>query len=113
MLAAERIGSIGWSVQEPENRQERRLAAPGRTGDCDVLTRIDLEMHVSQRMRLHFVSVKDLFDAFHPNQGFHRVLRVVAVKSKAKGQYPKSRKVKSSRGPCGLWPLVSDFVDLV
>jgi hypothetical protein len=28
-------------------------------------------VHVGKRMRLNFIRVKNLLDAFHPNKGFH------------------------------------------
>src|SRR6185312_10586485 len=45
-----------------ENGEQCRLAASGRPADGDVLAFADLQMHFSERVRLHLVGVEHLGD---------------------------------------------------
>src|SRR5205823_13668724 len=64
----EQVGAFGGRVEQPQQRQQRRLAAPRRPGDRDVLALLDLEMDIRERVGLHFVGVEDLFYALELNQ---------------------------------------------
>jgi hypothetical protein len=50
-------------VEQPEDRQERRLATTRRSGDRHVLAPSDLEMDAAKCVGLHFVGVENFFDA--------------------------------------------------
>src|SRR5262249_14536655 len=40
------VRALGWRVEETQNREEGRLAAPRRPGDRDVFTTLDLDADV-------------------------------------------------------------------
>src|SRR5207249_1136060 len=64
----EQVGAFGGRVEQPQQRQQCRLAAPRRPGDRDVLALLDLEMDIRERVGLHLVGVEDLLDALKLNQ---------------------------------------------
>src|SRR2546429_1067363 len=64
----EQVGAFGGRVEQPQQRQQRRLAAPRRPGDRDVLALLDLEMNIRERVGLHFVGVEDLLYALELNE---------------------------------------------
>ena len=66
--ALERIAAVRRSVEQPENRKQRRFAAAGRTGDGDVFARANIEMNAGERVGFHFVSEEDFGDAVEVNQ---------------------------------------------
>ncbi len=59
-LAVERVAALGRRVEQPENREQRRLAAARRPGDGEVLAAPDLEVNVRQRVGLDLVGVEHL-----------------------------------------------------
>ena len=44
VVAVELVGALGRRVEQPEDREQRRLAAARRTGDGDVLPLVDVEV---------------------------------------------------------------------
>jgi hypothetical protein len=52
----------GRQLQQPQDREQRRLPGSGRPLDRDVLAATDLEVHIGERVRLQLVAVKDLSD---------------------------------------------------
>jgi hypothetical protein len=55
----QRVVAAGRAVEQAEDREQRRLAAAGRTGDGDVLPFLDVEMHAVERVRLDVIGVED------------------------------------------------------
>src|SRR2546422_4021960 len=64
----EQVGPLRRRVEQAEQRQQRRLAAPRGPRDRDVVALLDLEMHVRERVGLHFVGVEDFLHALELNQ---------------------------------------------
>ena len=62
-LPVEPVSALARRVQQPEQREQRRLAATRRPGDRHVLPVRDLEVHARERVRLDLVGEKDLRDA--------------------------------------------------
>src|SRR5258706_5389242 len=60
LLAVQPVLPLARGVEQPEQRQEGRLAAAGGAGDRDVLPLLDLEMDARQGVRLHLVGVENL-----------------------------------------------------
>src|SRR6202007_2868608 len=54
--------------EQSENRQQRRLAAARRPGNRDVLSFLDLEVNLLERVRFHFIREENLLHAFHLNE---------------------------------------------
>src|SRR5436309_4676561 len=81
----EQVGPLGRRVEQAEQGQQRRLPAPRRPRDRDVVALLDLEMHVRERMGLHLVGVEDLLDALELNEravAGHRVsYRLILTRS--------------------------------
>ena len=67
-LAGEEVRPLRGRFQQAKERQERRLAAAGRTGDCDVLAGLNVDVHVLQGMRVDAVGVEDLLDGFEVDE---------------------------------------------
>src|ERR1700739_4187884 len=67
-LAVEPIVAIGRGIEQSENRQQRRLAAARRPGNRDVLSFLDLEVNLLERVRFHFIREENLLHAFHLNE---------------------------------------------
>ena len=67
-LAVERVLALGRRVEQPEDRQERRLAAARRPGDRDVLAALDLEVDAGEGVRLHLVGEEHLRDAIEVDE---------------------------------------------
>src|SRR5262249_28342097 len=68
-FAAQRVPPLRRGVEQPEDREQRRLPASRRTRDGDVFAWPDLEVHVGEGMCLHLVRVEDFLDPFHADQG--------------------------------------------
>src|SRR6185369_7696697 len=43
----------------------------GRPRDRDIFAFVDVEMHARQRVCLYVLGIKNLFDSYHSDQGFH------------------------------------------
>ena len=54
------IRAVRGGVEQAENREERRLAASRRPADRDVFAPGDLQAHLRERVRLHFLGGEDL-----------------------------------------------------
>src|SRR6266480_2382142 len=54
------VGAPGWRVEQPENREKRRFAAAGWPADRHVLAAGDVQVHVRQGVRFHFVGGENL-----------------------------------------------------
>ena len=67
-LAVQDVLALGRRVEQPEDRQQRRLAAARRPGDRDVLAALDLEVDPGERVRLDFVGEEHLRDAVEVDQ---------------------------------------------
>src|SRR5215469_11633401 len=50
--------AFGRRIEQAQNRKQRRLPAPGGSGDRQELPVLDLEVHSAERMRLDFVRVE-------------------------------------------------------
>ena len=59
-LAVQRVLALGRRVQQPEDRQQRRLPAARRPGDRDVLAALDLQVNARQGVGLDFVGEEHL-----------------------------------------------------
>ena len=53
------IGSARRRIEKAEDRQERRFAAAGRTGDGHILALLEIEMDARESVCLHLVGVED------------------------------------------------------
>ena len=62
-LAVQDVAPFGRRVEQPQDREQRRLAAARRAGNRDVLTALDLEVDAGQGMRLDLVGEEHLRDA--------------------------------------------------
>src|SRR6266576_1503928 len=67
-LVLEQVAPVARRIEQTEDGEERRLAAPGGTIDRDVLAFADLEVHVRQRVRLDLVGEEDLADTLQLNE---------------------------------------------
>ena len=67
-FAVEDVLALGRRVEQPQDRQQRRLAAAGRPGNRDVLAGLDLQVNPGERVRLDFVGEEDLGDAVEMDQ---------------------------------------------
>ncbi len=47
-VIVEHVGALAGRIEQPEDRQQRRLAAPRRAGDGNVLAAPDLELHAGE-----------------------------------------------------------------
>src|SRR5688500_2108634 len=72
-LARERVLTVRGRVEQPEERQERGLAATGGARDRDVFARLHLEVHVVQSVGLHHVRIEHLLDALEVNEWFFTI----------------------------------------
>src|SRR5437868_6024277 len=59
-LAVENIRTVCRSVEQANNRQQRRLSAAGRACHRNVLAFANLEMNAGKRMSFYFIGVEDL-----------------------------------------------------
>src|SRR5258708_12815126 len=55
-------------IQEPQHGEQRRFAAPRRSGNRDVLTFLYFQMNFRERVGLHLVRLKDLFHSIELDQ---------------------------------------------
>src|SRR5258708_28355801 len=55
-------------IQEPQHGEQRRFAAPRRSGDRDVLTFLYFQMNFPERVGLHLVRVEHLFHSIELDQ---------------------------------------------
>src|SRR5439155_24994757 len=76
-LVLEQVAPVARRVEQAEDGEERRLAAPRRAVDRDVLALADLEVHVRERVRLDLVGEEDLADTRELNEwrtiAWHRI----------------------------------------
>src|SRR5262245_27695749 len=72
-LAVEQVAAVGRRVEQPEDREQRRLAASRRPGNGDVLALLDAEMDVRQVVRLDLVGIEDFLDALELNQSWRAI----------------------------------------
>ena len=63
------VFTVGRRIEQPENRQQRRLAASGGSGNRKVLAFFDIEMNARERMRLDFVGIEDFLHVRQVNKG--------------------------------------------
>ena len=66
--AAEGVRPVGGRVEQAQNREERRLAAPRRSLNRNVLTVSDLQRDGVEGVGLDFVRVKDFADCVQVNE---------------------------------------------
>src|SRR5580700_2319409 len=64
-LSVQHVTSICRGVEQPQDREQCRLAAAGRTSDGNVGTFLDLQVDLRKCVRLHFVREEDFLYAFH------------------------------------------------
>src|SRR5258705_2031622 len=74
-MGFEQVAPLARRVEEAEDREERRLAAPGGTVDRDVFAFANHEMDVGERVRLDFIGEEDLLDALELNEGRSTITR--------------------------------------
>jgi hypothetical protein len=67
-LAVEPVIAARRRVEQTEDRQQRGFAATRRPGDGNELTVFDFEVNARQCVRFDFIGIKDLRDAFEPEQ---------------------------------------------
>src|SRR5262249_27801811 len=67
-LVVERIRTIAGRVEQPQNRQQRRLPATGRPRDGDVLAFVNFEIDIVQGVCLDLVGEEDFPDALEFDQ---------------------------------------------
>src|SRR5436190_1136060 len=67
-LVLEQVAPVARRIEQTEDGEQRRLAAPRRAVDRDVLTLADLEVHVRERVRLDLVGEEDLADTLQLNE---------------------------------------------
>src|SRR4029079_7832078 len=68
------VVAAGGRIQQAEDRQQRGLAATGRTRDGDELTFLHLKMDTCQSMGFHLIGVEDLLHAVELDYGVHKYL---------------------------------------
>ena len=79
-LAVQPVLAARGRVEQPENRQQRGLAASRWAADRHVFALGDLEIDVGERVRFDFVCQEDLGDRFQlDNVGCHLNLSVTAM----------------------------------
>jgi hypothetical protein len=71
-LTREDVAPLARRVEQPQDREQRRLAAAGGPADPDVLARPDLQVHRREGVGLHLLRVEDLGN---PGQADQRVDR--------------------------------------
>jgi len=69
VLPVEAIGSLRGTVEQAQDRKQGGLPAAGRTGNREVLTLPDLEMHAGKGVSLDLVREEDLGDGFEGDEG--------------------------------------------
>src|SRR5262245_26724104 len=67
----QRVGALRWRVEQPEDREQRRLAAARRSRDGDVLAALNCHVDARQRVRFDFVGQKDFRDPLQLDQWLH------------------------------------------
>jgi hypothetical protein len=68
VLAVQQVLPVRRRIEQPEQREQRRLAAPRRARDGDVLAAADLQVDRRERVGLDFVGLKHLLHRFEANQ---------------------------------------------
>ena len=66
--AVEPVLTVGRRVEQPENRQQRRLSAAGGSRDGDVLPGVDVEVDLREGMGLDLVGEEDLRHLVEANE---------------------------------------------
>ena len=66
--AVEAVAAAGRRVEQPQDREQRGLAAARGPGDRDVLALLDLEVDAGEGVGLDLVGVEDLAQALEPDQ---------------------------------------------
>src|SRR5687767_3512343 len=70
-ITLQQIRAFARRVEQPEDRQQRRLATSGWSGDRDVLTLVDFNVDVVERVGFDFVREEHLFHAFESDECLH------------------------------------------
>src|SRR5262249_8540064 len=92
-VPVQHVPAVGRRVEQPQNREQRRLAAPGGAGDGDVLAGADLQVDVVERVCLDLVGVEDLLDTVELDER----LGLVHRRDPLGGYWPAVRLTAASR----------------
>src|ERR1051325_4820698 len=71
-VLVENVLAVSRRIEQPENREQGRLAAARRSGNGDVFTLFDVEVNTGECVGFNLVCIKDFLDIREVNQGLGR-----------------------------------------